>query len=215
MAFSHSEFAESVSKCSRSGTGVPPVEIRRPMRVPRLNLKLETRTLRLLSMFCPNCGNQNSADQKFCRSCGLGLQKIAESMSEQLPTKGDLSLQQKKERLEKLGVAALSVFGAGVAIPILWGIFYKMMYTQGKVLAGLGLLALIVILGCGLLSVILFAKANEVKETPANREPAEPPSLNPGQDTSELLNEARSQPPQFSVVDRTTELLANEEKRQR
>ena len=92
-------------------------------------------------MYCPNCGNQNSADQKFCRSCGLGLQKVAQTLSEQLPTKLDVSLQQKKERFEKLGVAALSIFGAGVAIPILYGIFYKMMWTQGKVAAGLGLLA--------------------------------------------------------------------------
>src|SRR5688572_27291947 len=122
-------------------------------------------------MYCPNCGNQNSTDQKFCRSCGLGLQKVVQTLSEQLPTKLDVSLQQKKERLEKLGVAALSVFGVGAAIPVLYGIFYKMMYTQGKVIAGLGLLALIIVLGCGLLSVILFAKANEVKELPANRPP--------------------------------------------
>ncbi|HEX6189993.1 MAG TPA: zinc-ribbon domain-containing protein [Pyrinomonadaceae bacterium] len=153
-------------------------------------------------MYCPNCGNQNSADQKFCRSCGLGLQKVVQTLSEQLPTKLDLSLQQKKERFEKLGVAALSIFGAGVAIPMLYGIFYKMMYTQGKVVAGLGLLALIIVLGCGLLSVILFAKANEVKETPADR-----PRELANQPTTELLNESVPQTPTFSVADRTTELL--------
>lgn len=163
-------------------------------------------------MFCPNCGNKNSADQKFCRACGLGLQKIAESVSEQLPTKLDLSLQQKKERFEKLGVIALSVFGAGVAIPILYSIFYKMMWTQGKVAAGLGLLALIVVLGCGLLSVILFAKANEVKENPAKRGPNDPQVLKPGEDTGKLLHEAGPQQPVFSVTDRTTELLRAEKK---
>ena len=158
-------------------------------------------------MYCPNCGKQNSVDQKFCRSCGLGLQKVAQTLSEQLPTKLDLSLQQKKERFEKLGVAALSIFGAGVLIPLLYGIFYKMMYTQGKVAAGLGLLALIVVLGCGLLSVILFAKANEVKETPAGQPlPREPAS----QHAAELLNESIPQSPTFSVADRTTELLRSE-----
>jgi hypothetical protein len=155
-------------------------------------------------MYCPNCGKQNSAEQKFCRSCGLGLQKVAQTLGEQLPTKRDLSLQEKKERFEKLGVAALSIFGVGVAIPILYGIFYKMMYTQGKVIAGLGLLALIIVLGCGLLSVILFAKANEVKETPADR-PLPPELANPH--TAELLNESLPQTPTFSVTDRTTELL--------
>ena len=161
-------------------------------------------------MYCPNCGNQNSADQKFCRSCGLGLQKVAQTLSEQLPTKLDVSLQQKKERLEKLGVAALSVFGVGVAIPVLYGIFYKMMYTQGKVIAGLGLLGLIIVLGCGLLSVILFAKANEVKELPANR-PLTGALDKPAEDR-DLLKEAASRPPTFSVTDRTTELLAEETK---
>ncbi|MFY9619049.1 MAG: zinc-ribbon domain-containing protein [Pyrinomonadaceae bacterium] len=164
-------------------------------------------------MYCPNCGKQNSADQKFCRSCGLGLQKVAQTLSEQLPTKLDLSLQQKKERFEKLGVAALSVFGAGVAIPILYGIFYKMMYTQGKVTAGLGLLALIIVLGCGLLSVILFAKANEVKELPANRPTPEPIDLKSA-DTRELPEYTAQQTPAFSVTDRTTELLAEETKAQ-
>ena len=158
-------------------------------------------------MYCPNCGNQNSADQKFCRSCGLGLQKVVQTLSEQLPTKLDVSLQQKKERFEKLGVAALSVFGAGVAIPVLYGIFYKMMYTQGKVFAGLGLLALIIVLGCGLLSVILFAKANEVKETPAKPALPDKPELRPQADTRELPEHSAPETPVFSVVDRTTELL--------
>lgn len=158
-------------------------------------------------MYCPNCGNQNSADQKFCRSCGLGLQKVAQTLSEQLPTKLDVSLQQKKERFEKLGVAALSVFGAGVAIPVLYGIFYKMMWAQGKVMAGLGLLALIIVLGCGLLSVILFAKANEVKETPAKPPLPAQPELHPQADTRELPEHSAPETPVFSVVDRTTELL--------
>jgi len=160
-------------------------------------------------MYCPNCGNKTSADQKFCRSCGLGLQKIAQSLSDQLPTRLDKSLQQRKEKFEKLGVAALSIFGAGVSIPILYSIFYKMMWTQGKVLAGLGLLALILVMACGLLSTILFAKANELKETPANPNPPKPLEMNPTEDTKELLSEGAPQPA-FSVAERTTELLLEE-----
>lgn len=162
-------------------------------------------------MYCPNCGNQNSAEQKFCRSCGLGLQKVTQTLSEQLPTKHAVSLQQKKERYEKLGVAALSIFGIGVLIPILYGIFYKLMYTQGQIIAGLATLAGMIVLGCGLLSVILFAKANEVKELPANRLPTGALDK-PAEDSRDLLKEAASRPPTFSVTDRTTELLAEETK---
>ena len=158
-------------------------------------------------MYCPNCGNQNSADQKFCRSCGLGLQKVAQTLSEQLPTKFDLSLQQKKERFEKLGVVALSIFGAGVAIPFLYGIFYKMMYTQGRITAGLGTLALVLVLASGLISVILFAKANEVKETPAKPLLPDQPQLHADPDTRELPDRSAPETPVFSVADRTTELL--------
>jgi hypothetical protein len=158
-------------------------------------------------MYCPNCGNQNSADQKFCRSCGLGLQKVAQTLGEQLPNKLDLSLQQKKERFEKLGVAALSIFGAGLAIPILYEIFYTTMWTQGNIVKGLGMLALLLVLACGLISAILFAKANEVKETPAKRPLPDQPELQPQTDTRELPEPSAPETPVFSVVDRTTELL--------
>ena len=158
-------------------------------------------------MYCPNCGNQNSADQKFCRSCGLGLQKVAQSLGEQLPTKLDLSLQQKKERFEKLGLAALGVFGGGLLIPVLYSIIYTKMWIQGKIMAGLGSLAMVVLLGFGLLAAILFAKANEVKETPANRPLPDQPELQPQADTRELPEHSAPETPVFSVVDRTTELL--------
>lgn len=163
-------------------------------------------------MYCPNCGNQNSIEQKFCRSCGFGLQKAAQSLSEQLPTKLDRTLQQKKERLEKLGVAALSVFGAGLVIPILYSIIYKTMWTQGNIAKGLGMLALVLVLACGLISVILFAKANEVKEAGAKRPPAEPPVLPASEDTRKLLPDTAPPQPVFSVAERTTELLRTDKK---
>jgi hypothetical protein len=163
-------------------------------------------------MYCPNCGNKNSAGQKFCRTCGLALETIAQSLAEQLPSKLDESLQERKERLEKLGVAALSVFGLGLLSFILYGVFYKLMMTQGKILAGLAMLGLIVMLGCGLLSVILFARANELKEASAKRRVIEPAELPPGEPTRELLPEAPPEPV-FSVVERTTERLFAEKKR--
>jgi hypothetical protein len=162
-------------------------------------------------MYCPNCGNKNSAGQKFCRSCGLGLEKIVQSLTEQLPTKLDESLQERKEKLERWGVAALSVFGVGVLSFILYGVFYKLMLTQGRILAALVILALIIIMGCGLLSVVLFANANELKEASAKRQIKEPTELNPSEGTKGLLPEAHPEP-MFSVAERTTELLSVEKK---
>ena len=36
-------------------------------------------------MFCPHCGKENSIEQRFCRSCGLSLEKTAQSLAEQRP----------------------------------------------------------------------------------------------------------------------------------
>lgn len=158
-------------------------------------------------MYCPNCGNKNSVDQRFCRSCGLGLEKVAQSLTEQLPTKTDLTLAQRKERFERLGMIALSVFGVGVLGFILYGIFSKLMISQGKVLTALAMLGVLIMLGCGLLSVVLFAKANEVKEVSAKRGVELFGEVQSEADTRELLPEARPAPV-FSVADRTTELLS-------
>lgn len=162
-------------------------------------------------MYCPNCGNKNTQGQKFCRSCGLGLEKVEQSLNEQLPTKANKSLQERKERLEHLGVAALGVFGLGILGFTLYSALSKLMLTQGKVLAGLAMLGLVIMMGCGLLSVILFAKANELKEASTKRQSgrAEIPSDNT---TGKLLvDHAESM---FSVTEQTTELLDIEKSRQ-
>lgn len=163
-------------------------------------------------MYCPNCGNKNSAEQKFCRSCGLALEKTALSLSEQLPTKFEESLQERKDKLERLGVMALSVFGVGILSFLLYNVFYKLMLTQGRIFAGLGVLAVIVVLGCGLLSVILFAKANELKEASAKRQIKQATDSAPREATRELLPEAHPEP-MLSVTERTTELLFADKKK--
>ena len=157
-------------------------------------------------MYCPDCGSKNSAAQRFCRSCGLALEKISQSLAEQRPTKLDESLQQRKEKLEKLGVAALSVFGVSIVGFIAYTLFFKLLVNQGAFWAAFITLAVLIVVGCGLLSVFLFAKANELKETPANLTTDEQKELSSQRTTHELLNDARPDPV-FSVTDRTTDLL--------
>ena len=157
-------------------------------------------------MYCPNCGNKNAEGQNFCRSCGLGLEKIAQSLTEQLPTVGVKNLQERKERLERLGVASLSVFGLGIFGFLLYSIFFKLLLTQGPLVASLAVLGAIIFIGSGLVSVILFAKAKELKEAASKRQLDSP--------TRELLES--HQQPAFSIADRTTNLLpVDERERQR
>jgi hypothetical protein len=157
-------------------------------------------------MYCPNCSTKISLDQKFCRACGLGLEKIAQSLSEQLPTKVDESLQAQKNKLERAGMIALSIFGLGVFGLLVYLVGYKLMLSQGRILAALGIIGFIILIGSGLLSVILFAKANEVKEA-ANKRPAQgPDELQPPSRTNGLLPEGQFEPTP-SVTERTTDLL--------
>jgi hypothetical protein len=151
-------------------------------------------------MYCPNCGNKNADDQNFCRSCGLSLEKIAQSVSEQLPTVAVRSLQERKDKLERLGMASLSIFGLGIAGLLLYNIFFKLLPTYGPLVATLAVIVAAIFIASGLASVILFAKAKELKEAAGQREIGPP-----GDPTGKLL-ESREQPA-FSIADRTTNLL--------
>jgi uncharacterized membrane protein (DUF485 family) len=153
-------------------------------------------------MFCPNCSTKISTNQKFCRACGLAVDKIVQVVREQVPTKLDESLEAQKNKLERLGMTALSIFGLGVFGLLIYLVGYKVMLVEGKVLAGLAILGFIVLIGSGLLSAILFAKANELKDSPARR----PEELGESSPTANLLNEAQVEPVP-TVTDRTTELL--------
>ena len=161
-------------------------------------------------MFCPNCGNKVVLEQKFCRSCGLALEKIAQSLVEQLPARLDETLEARKNRFERLGVAALSVFGLGVLGFFLYMVGYKLMLSQGNLIAVLGLLGLVIVLGCGILSVILFAKAKDVDET-VNKRRLEGPATQTDT-TDKLLNEGFLEPVP-TVTERTTELLYAEKRK--
>ena len=158
-------------------------------------------------MYCPNCGTKTSIDQNFCRACGLGLEKIALSLSEQMPARIDQSLQARKDRLEKMGVAALSVFGLGVLSFLLYSVGYKLMMSQGNVLAGLAIIGFVIMIACGLTSVILFARAKELGDEATKRRPQQ----NLPESTKELLTEGHFEPVP-TVTERTTELLVVEKR---
>ncbi len=155
-------------------------------------------------MFCPNCGAKTSSEQKFCRACGLGLEKIALSLNEQLPARLDENLLSQKERFERLGMALLSVFGLGLLSLLVYTV---VRVTPGNWLGRLALLGFIIMAACGLLSTILFAKAKEAEEAAGKRrvQNVEPTP------TKELLTEGHFEPVP-SVTDRTTELLFVERK---
>jgi hypothetical protein len=155
---------------------------------------------------CPNCGTRTSEEQKFCRACGLGLEKVVQVLGEQMPRQLDESLLARKERLERLGMIALSIFGAGLLGLLIYGVAYKVIFVQGRIFEALVLLALIAVAACGVVAAILFAEA---KEIPAKRLNASSPESVLNETAGNLLPEGLIQPLP-SVTDRTTELLVAE-----
>jgi hypothetical protein len=159
-------------------------------------------------MYCPNCGKQTATDQKFCRACGLGLDKIAQSLGEQLPARVDETLLARKERMEKLGVAALSVFGLGLLSILVYMIGEKLL-AKGNLFEALVILGFAIMFACGLVSVFLFARAKELGDEATKRQL--PTSIEQSSPTRELLAEGRLEPVP-TVTERTTELLFAEKR---
>ena len=72
-------------------------------------------------MFCPNCAVQQSGDQNFCRSCGLELGQITRAMELHGPSRERATIEQRRERVEKLGYFSLSIAGV-IAFSLILGI---------------------------------------------------------------------------------------------
>lgn len=105
-------------------------------------------------MYCPNCGRANSTEQRFCRSCGFGLEKTVQSLTEQLPAGTlDERIQKRQQKVDRLisiaGGSAISI----VVGAVLWGIIYEIIIVKGEVLGGSIFLAFVV----GLVLVAVLA----------------------------------------------------------
>ena len=155
-------------------------------------------------MYCPNCGKENSVEQKFCRSCGLSLEQAVQSLAEQLPAlELDKNLRERQARVDRLitivAGSAISIVVGGV----LWGIIYEIIIVKGEVIPGLFFLAFVA-------GIILFAVLSLYRESlrkaAGKRRLAQP---TPQGETAKLQSETQPKPV-TSVTERTTELLTTE-----
>ena len=152
-------------------------------------------------MFCPNCGTNMTLAQKFCRGCGLRLERIAEELALQLPTQTAHSLTLRRARFhEKAGLVTISVFGLIVLALIIYLIAFG---ANFKGLQMLSAILLSVMFACGLLSVFFFNYATHLREKTQSPGFGEN-ELKPAAENY-LLEEKPFQP--ASVVENTTELL--------
>lgn len=169
-------------------------------------------------MFCPNCGADSTADQKFCRGCGLKLEKVSLVLAEQLPA-GSLAesspeeiarLLKSKRRVERL-LVGIGLTGAAVFVgAIIWTLVFTIIIGKGAVLQGSIALGFIL---AGVVALALVCYRESVVNSLARRGVSEEkPTLPAAAPTANLLPEPRATP-LGSVTDRTTELLEVERKR--
>ena len=162
-------------------------------------------------MFCPNCGANNSTEQKFCRSCGLNLERTAESLIEQMPSAESAKLLKRERNLEKFGNIAFGGFGVVLFIAILsiiYLIITKVILSGNSVFGGILLIAFIVFAA---LTLAYVAFNEDLKERKQKMNPMLKNELSEKKDTAKLLEEKPFEPVP-SVTENTTDLLYAEQK---
>ncbi len=165
-------------------------------------------------MFCPNCGANNSTTQKFCRACGLNLEKTAESMFEQIPSAESANLLKHEKLIERFGNFALGGLGIvilfGVTI-LIYAIIEKFLVSGTNIYFAILLIAFIIF---AFLSLVFVIFNESLKEKKAKINPTIKNELDEKKDTAKLLVEKPFEPIP-SVTENSTELLYTKNKTQK
>jgi zinc ribbon protein len=161
-------------------------------------------------MHCPNCGTKASANQKFCRSCGFGLERVEELIAEQKTSITDQTAEATGRLSNKLlrklkkwaGVALFAMGGIFVSM-LLWKIIFKVMIEEGKIWEGS---VVLMIIGSAVLALLLaYLNSEHIKKSTATRsnQPKHPPQ---SVETAKMLPEPNTEMA-ASVTEQTTSKL--------
>ncbi|HEV8368315.1 MAG TPA: zinc ribbon domain-containing protein [Pyrinomonadaceae bacterium] len=164
-------------------------------------------------MHCPSCGAEAQLTQKFCRSCGLSLEKVPQLVAEQLSGSEEIitgevveKLHQRQRQIEHwLSTAGLG-FIALAGVSILIGLIYLL--VAGSLPLVPGTVLLILVLG-GMVagSLAIYSENLKKKLSGANL----PKSRTLRERESKLPLDAYHKP-FVSVTERTTNLLEKDDK---
>jgi hypothetical protein len=145
--------------------------------------------------------------QVHCRSCGLGLEKIAQSLAEQAPTRLDEGLQKRQRKIERwLFITFLGGFTPLILV-IVWLIIYNLIILEGDVLKGL--LFLSMVLGPAVALLLLFYRES-LRKALAERQRSRQ-ALSQTEPTTKALPESHFEPIS-SITEHTTEILVAKNK---
>ena len=170
-------------------------------------------------MHCPKCGTPAAGVQKFCRTCGFSLEKVAELLGEPVALTDDTfadaepagKQQNVFNRLDKIWMAAAAFFGVAFVTAVCWAIVDKVIIEKGNTISGaLFLFFFIGIIVLGLSG--MYIESRQKKLAKRQNRPMEPqqPDLNEvssAETTNKLLPEPALQSA-VSVTEQTTSKLA-------
>ena len=92
-------------------------------------------------MFCPNCGSSNAKRQRFCRYCGLQIDKIGAKLASQLALGRESDDFRRLRSLRRFIDGAQISFITAALIGLVTMIFFD--WAIGKTFLGIGMLALL------------------------------------------------------------------------
>jgi hypothetical protein len=143
-------------------------------------------------MHCPNCGTEASTDQKFCRACGFGLEKVAQLIAEEAATAPERTNEanagpsdDRLRKLEKWALRALFALGGILGGLMLWGVIVKVMIEEGSVFKGS--IILMIIAAMGLFAFLGYLESQRKKSVSTRS--TQPPPPAPAQETARMLSE--------------------------
>jgi hypothetical protein len=153
-------------------------------------------------MHCPSCGTRAAENQKFCRACGFGLEKLTQVFQEQLAAEG-AELPPELQRMERFVGRGISILLTSLLLATASVIVYFQMLVKGQFWTGLGLLGALAWLSLWIFFVGKWSELQKIKEERKNARSA--PVLS-APDTNKFLTES-SQEPISSVAEHTTRSL--------
>lgn len=154
-------------------------------------------------MHCPNCGANAPAGQKFCRACGLGLERFAELLAELLPDGEDEKVSLANLRLRRLekGIK-IALYTAGSTLGILLVFLGALTMVKSHIGGGIFLS----LFGIGIFAALFFMSyESSLRKQVSGRFPSQP-TLPPAETTNKLLPEDQPRIA-MSVKEQTTSRL--------
>jgi len=159
-------------------------------------------------MHCPNCGAEASAKQKFCRACGLSLERFAQLLAEPLPDIEDKDVARARRRLRQLESGAkltgcVVVLAAWLLLAsVIAGVGVKAIISGDNTPVGIMLLVLAVV-SIAFESLVIYYASLHAK---ASSQKTDRPAASSAETTNKLLPEDQSLIA-MSVAEQTTARL--------